>query len=66
MLRLSKESIAGLQKLKTDISTLVNKRNRSEHAGTNSRFGFVDVIKICFGIIVAVGTIKTVFIILNW
>lgn len=66
MLKLSEESIAGLRKLKSDISTLINKRKPSESTGTNSRFGFVDVLKICIGTIVVIATIKAVVWILNW
>ena len=66
MLRLSKEAVAGLQKLKTDILTLSKKGNHRSNTGDTTRFGFIDVIKICFGIIVVVGTIKAVFLILNW
>lgn len=66
MLRLSKESVEGLQKLKTDISYLINKRKPSEPTGTTTKFGFVDVIKICIGTIVVVATIKGVIVILNW
>lgn len=66
MLKLSRESVEGLKKLKSDIITLTKKGNHSERTGTISRFGFIDIVKICVGIIVVVATIKSVVWILSW
>lgn len=66
MLRLSKEATEGLQKLKSDIITLVNKRNRSESTKTVVKFNFVDIItlSITVGVLILVGA--CVIKILQW
>lgn len=66
MLKLSKESLEGLQKLRNDVLSLTKKETHSERTGTISRFGFIDIVKICVGIIVVVATIKSVVWILSW
>ena len=66
MLKLSKESVEGLRKLKSDILTLSKKRNRSEHTGTTTRYNFIDVITLSITIGVLVIVSACVIKILQW
>lgn len=62
LIKLPPESSEGLRKLGNDIRTLIKRKPKQTKldTGTTSRFGFIDVIKVSVGFVVAVVTIKAV------
>ena len=65
VLKLSQDAQDGLKKLRNDL-TLSKKRNHSEPTNDTTKFGFIDVLRICIGTVVIVATIKAVVWILEW